>query len=88
MSQQNNEPQTGADGFENGLKRLELIVKELEQGQLPLERALALYEEGTALNKKLAGRLDEAERRIDILSKDARGAPDTRPFEPPESAES
>ena len=62
--------------FEQDLKRLEEIVKELEQGELELERALALYEEGTGLNRKLAERLDEADRRIEILT---RCAVDTQP---------
>ena len=71
--------------FEDGLKRLEAIVKELEQGELALERSLALYEEGTALNRALGLRLDDAERRIEVLTRGADGTIETAPFTPPEA---
>ena len=71
--------------FEDGLKRLEIIVKELEQGEIALERSLALYEEGTSLNRDLAHRLDEAERRIEVLTRGPEGKMDTAPFVPSEA---
>ena len=73
--------------FEQDLKRLEEIVKELEQGELELERALALYEEGTGLNRKLAERLDEAERRIEILTREADGSLKQKSFEAGEESQ-
>ena len=76
---------TKEPSFEDGLKRLEAIVKELEQGELALERSLALYEEGTALNHALGLRLDDAERRIEVLTRGADGTVATAPFTPPDA---
>lgn len=56
--------------FEAGLERLEALVDRLEQGDLPLEDALAAFEEGVALTRRCAGQLDAAERRIEELVKD------------------
>lgn len=56
--------------FEAGLERLEAIVDRLEQGELPLEEALAAFEEGVSLTRRCAGQLDVAERRIEELVKD------------------
>ena len=47
--------------FEQAMARLEEIVKQLEQGDAPLEDALALFEEGTRLMKKCTTQLDKAE---------------------------
>jgi len=59
--------QTGS--FEEGLKELEAVVKELESGELPLERALELYEKGVALSERCRKQLEEAETRIEMLTK-------------------
>ena len=64
---------TPAPTFEAALKRLEEIVQRLEKGELPLEDSLSLYEEGIRLSRLCHTRLDEAEGRIEILLKDARG---------------
>ena len=56
-----------ATGFEAGLQQLELIVKELESGDLPLERALELFEKGTKLSETCRKQLEEAETRIEML---------------------
>jgi len=68
--------------FEAALKRLEGIVKSLEEGDLPLAESLRLYEEGVGLTRQCAARLDEAQRRIDILTRAENGAAELRPFEP------
>jgi exodeoxyribonuclease VII small subunit len=47
---------------------LERIVKQLEDGDLPLEASLTLYERGVTLSRYCHGRLEEAERRIEILN--------------------
>jgi len=63
----------GADGssFEDDLKRLEEIVRSLEAGDMPLEKSLALYEEGLTLSKRCGQRLDGAEARLqELLEKD------------------
>ncbi len=54
--------------FETAVAELEAIVKTLEQGDLTLERSLELYERGVQLSRYCHGRLDEAERRIEILT--------------------
>lgn len=56
--------------FEQALERLEALVDRLEQGDLPLEDALAAFEEGVALTRRCAGELDTAERRIEELVRD------------------
>jgi exodeoxyribonuclease VII small subunit len=67
-------------GFEQGLERLEKIVEELEGGALTLEQTIARYEEGLALSRRLTQTLEEAERRIEELTENARGEPQTRPM--------
>ncbi len=60
-----------APTFEQNLDRLEAIVKRLEESELPLEEALKLFEEGTALSEGCRKQLEEAEHRVEILSKRA-----------------
>lgn len=73
----------GEPGFEQGLERLEKIVEELEGGALTLEQTIARYEEGLALSRRLTQTLEEAERRIEELTENARGEPQTRPMAEP-----
>jgi exodeoxyribonuclease VII small subunit len=54
--------------FEAAIAELESIVKKLEDGDLSLEQSLALYERGVALSKFCHARLEDAERRIELLS--------------------
>ena len=56
--------------FEGSLKRLEEIVAQLEGNTLALEQSLQIFEEGVKLVRLCTGRLDEAERRIEILLAD------------------
>lgn len=65
----------GQGTFESALARLEEIVKLLESGDLSLEETLAHYEEGSRLVKECAGRLDQAEQRIKVLSGEASPSP-------------
>ena len=53
--------------FEAGLNELEAVVKELDSGDLPLERALELFEKGVALSEACRKQLEEAETRVEIL---------------------
>jgi len=53
--------------FEEALVRLEEIVQRLEEGDLPLQEALALYEQGVALSRRCQDLLDEAELRVSQL---------------------
>ena len=66
-----------APRFEAALKQLEEIVQRLEKGELPLEDSLKLYEDGIRLSRLCHGKLEEAEGRIEVLLKDARGEPVT-----------
>ena len=59
--------------FEEALKKLEKIVREMESGDLTLEKSLKSFEEGVRLSRFCAKKLDEAERRIDILLKNEEG---------------
>jgi exodeoxyribonuclease VII small subunit len=54
--------------FEAAVAELDGIVKKLEDGDLPLEQSLALYERGVQLSRFCHARLEDAERRIDILT--------------------
>ena len=61
------------DNFEGALKRLEEIVRELENGEIGLDKALELFEEGTKLSKFCAKKLANVEKRVEILRKDEKG---------------
>lgn len=63
--------------FESAIAELETIVTKLEQGDLPLEQSLALFERGVQLSRFCHGKLEDAERRIEILTErgDVRPAP-------------
>ena len=65
--------------FETAIAELEGVVKKLEDGDLTLEQSLELYERGVALSRYCHGRLEEAERRIEILTDGGtlKPAPDT-----------
>jgi exodeoxyribonuclease VII small subunit len=54
--------------FEAAIAELESIVKKLEEGDLPLEQSLQLYERGVHLSRYCHARLEETERRIEILN--------------------
>lgn len=56
--------------FESAMKRLEEIVAKLEQGNLPLEESLKIFEEGIELTKFCATKLNEAEKKIKMLVKE------------------
>lgn len=59
--------------FEKALAKLEDIVRRMEQGDMTLEESLKAFEEGIRLSRLCAKRLDEAERRIQILLKTEEG---------------
>lgn len=61
--------------FEASMERLEIIVRQLEQGNAPLEESLKLFQEGTALVQSCAKLLDRAEQEIVKLTKTADGTP-------------
>jgi exodeoxyribonuclease VII small subunit len=65
--------------FETAITELESIVKKLEDGDLTLEQSLELYERGVTLSRYCHGRLEQAERRIEILTEGGalKAAPDS-----------
>ncbi len=68
--------------FEDSLKELESIVKELEFGELPLEEAIKKFESGIKLSAYCNDSLDKIEKKITILRQDAEGNINEEPFEP------
>ncbi|NPV04156.1 MAG: exodeoxyribonuclease VII small subunit [Syntrophaceae bacterium] len=66
--------------FEDALAKLEEIVRKMEQGELTLDESLAAFEEGIRLSRLCAAKLDEAERRIEILLK-KEGGTEVKPFD-------
>jgi exodeoxyribonuclease VII small subunit len=67
--------------FEASLEALEQIVRELERGDLPLEKSLELFEQGIRLSRECQERLNQAERRIEVLLRDNQGRPVVNVFE-------
>ena len=67
--------------FEASLESLEKIVQQLENGDLPLEKSLELFEDGIRLSRQCQERLNQAERRIETLLRDNQGRPVASPFE-------
>ena len=81
-------PKTTPDSpptFEAGLQELEGIVKEMETGELPLERAISLFEQGMKLSEACRKQLEEAETRVEILTRRA-GEVQPQPFKTNEKA--
>jgi exodeoxyribonuclease VII small subunit len=66
--------------FEDAMRELEDIVKQLESGDLPLEESLKIFEKGVALSRFCFNKLEEAEKRVSILIKDE-GGMRKKPFE-------
>ena len=64
---------TAKHTFEQSLRKLEEIVEHLEQGDVPLEDAIRMYEEGLALSKECIEKLTQAELKLKRLSKDMQG---------------
>jgi len=71
--------------FENALKKLEVIVEKLENPDVPLQEGFALYEEGMTLTAQMKKELNDIEKRVKILQKDAKGGLQETDFEPEEN---
>lgn len=69
------------DKFETSLKKLEEIVKRMENGSLSLEESLKAFEEGVKYAAFCSAKLDDAERRVEILLKQKDGSFKKEPFE-------
>jgi len=68
--------------FESALKSLEEIVSQLEGGDLTLDRALELFEQGVKLSRFCSDKLEEAERKVEVLTRAADGTMKETPFSP------
>jgi len=66
--------------FEDAFRKLESIVKKLEEGNLSLEESLKAFEEGMRLSRFCSKKLDEAEKKVEILLKDSEGRLAAKPF--------
>lgn len=67
--------------FEQAVSRLEEIARILESGEIPLDESMKLFEEGMELIALCNQKLDEAEKKIQLLSQNADGSLETRPWE-------
>lgn len=68
------------ESFEEAVKKLEGIVRKLEDGDLPLEESLRYFEEGVRLSRFCAHKLDEAEKKIEVLMKEKDGRLKAKPL--------
>ncbi len=78
MAQQNNnqaEAEIGQLSFERAIEELESIVRRLEDGKVPLEESVAIYERGEALKRRCEDLLRQAEARVQKITLDAAGNP-------------
>jgi len=66
--------------FEDSLKKLETIVAQLEEGDLPLEESLKLFEQGVSLSAACKQELDAAEGKVQMLVKQRDGSQKLEPF--------
>ena len=72
--------------FEKAFDHLEKIVHRLENEELPLDESLQLFEEGIRLSRFCNQKLEEVEKKIELILSDAKGQPKLEPFEAPEEA--
>ena len=78
MAQQNNnqsEIDVGQLSFERAIEELESIVRRLEDGKVPLEESVAIYERGEILKRRCEELLKQAEARVEKITLDASGNP-------------
>jgi exodeoxyribonuclease VII small subunit len=70
-----------SDQFEEALKKLQELVEKLEKGDLPLEEAMECFSEGIRISQFCHKKLEEAEKKVDMLLKDQQGGWASAPFE-------
>lgn len=78
---------TRKNDFEKAFHQLEAIVKRLESEELPLDESLQLFEEGIRLSRFCNQKLEEVEKKIELILADAKGQPRIEPFEEGEELE-
>jgi exodeoxyribonuclease VII small subunit len=77
-------PRAKSSEFEKAFQELEAIVQRLESEELPLDEALQLFEKGIRLSRFCNQKLEEIEKKIELILADSKGQPVTEPFEPEE----
>src|SRR6266508_992339 len=82
-----NMPRAKSNEFEKAFAELEQIVKRLESEELPLDESLELFEKGIRLSRFCNQKLEEVEKKIELILADSKGQPVTEPFEPEEDVE-
>src|SRR5437868_9398179 len=82
-----NMPRATSNEFEKAFAELEQIVKRLEAEELPLDESLELFEKGIRLSRLCNQKLEEVEKKIELILADSKGQPVTEPFEPEEESE-
>ena len=75
QEQSNNNSDVAQLSFERAIEELESIVKRLEEGKVPLEESVAIYERGEALKRRCEDVLRQAEARVEKITLDATGRP-------------
>ena len=75
-------PDGAAEAYDEVVARLERVVGELEGGKLTLEQSIEKFAEGVRLAREATRKLDDAERRVDLLVRTADGADEQVPFDP------
>lgn len=80
MKQEKKSPAVEQPSFEKDIEKLESVVASLEEGGLSLEAALKHFEDGIKLAQRCEKALTEAEKRIEILTKNAQGELEPKPF--------
>ena len=79
--EQSGEAKRAGQSFEASLAALERVVRELERGDLPLEKSLELFEQGVRLSRECQERLTEADRRIEVILSESDGRVFVAPFD-------
>ncbi len=90
-------PKKTSQSFESALERIEQIAAQMEAGDLPLDELVRIYEEGLRLVRFCSERLEDAEKRLMVITRDATGQPqglatiqnpaEIQPSTPPESSD-
>jgi exodeoxyribonuclease VII small subunit len=75
-------PAAKSNEFEKAFAELEQIVKRLESEELPLDESLELFEKGIRLSRFCNQKLEEVEKKIELILADSKGQPKSEPFEP------
>jgi exodeoxyribonuclease VII small subunit len=86
MAKPTSSAKSSEENFESAMTRLETLVNEMESDKLPLEDLLSRYEEGVKLVKVCEEKLASAEKRIEIITRNAAGEPQVEEFEPAKKA--